>query len=85
MTPIGFNFYDDPTHIRPYNKKSYENLFQQFSIKYIASEPAIFFFIPEFYGLNKLAWLNRHRWWHLISKIFANIYRPAVFIVAIKK
>ncbi|MBU0478819.1 class I SAM-dependent methyltransferase [bacterium] len=54
ITPIGFNFYDDPTHIRPYSKKSYRILFKQFSIKYISFETPVFFYLAKLYDLDKL-------------------------------
>ena len=34
FSPIGFNFYDDPTHIRPHSKTSMMNIFDNFKIDY---------------------------------------------------
>jgi len=81
ITPIGFNFYDDPTHIRPFNTQSFSRLFSDFTIDYLKFETAIFFYLDELYQLNKFSL------WFLIRKLLKilGIYKTAIFIIAKKK
>ena len=81
IMPIGYNFYDDPTHIRPYTKKSFKILFSDFSIKYVANETAIFFYLAELYNLNffSLGYLLRS-FLH-----FLGVYKTAIFVIVTKK
>lgn len=81
ITPIGFNFYDDPTHIRPHNTRSFGALFRGFSIKYLKFETPIFFYLGALYNLNQYSpgFLFRR----LLK--FLGVYKTAVFIIATKK
>ncbi|MBI5389343.1 class I SAM-dependent methyltransferase [Candidatus Woesearchaeota archaeon] len=81
LMPIGYNFYDDPTHVRPHSKKGFASLFSRFTIAYLRFETPIFFFLPDFYNLKRfsLGYLLRN----LIRVL--GIYRTAVFVIGIKK
>jgi ubiquinone/menaquinone biosynthesis C-methylase UbiE len=81
ITPVGFNFYDDPTHIRPHNVLSFRSLFGGWNIKYVKFETAIFFYLDELYSLNK------NSFWFIFRRALKAIglYKTAIFIISVKK
>ena len=50
---FGFNFWDDPTHIRPYSPKSFSSLFSEFTVKQVGITHSIHSAIAG--GLSRLA------------------------------
>jgi SAM-dependent methyltransferase len=81
ITPVGYNFYDDSTHIRPYNVKSYSSLFGHFSVKYASFEAPIFFYLPKLYNLETFSS------GYMIRKLFNffGLYNTSVFLIAKKE
>jgi len=81
ITPVGYNFYDDPTHVRPYNTKSYRRLFSNFSVKYASFEAPIFFYLPNLYDMKTLSF------GYLARKAFNlfGLYNTSVFLIAKKE
>lgn len=79
IMPYGFNFYDDPTHIRPFTIETFRQyLFKDFTIEYIRSEPPIFHYTPSLYNINPRS-LG-----HLFRRLLAGLglFRTAVFCIA---
>jgi len=80
ITPVGFNFYDDPTHVRPHNAESFRRLFAAFSVKYARWETAVYFHLDSLYGLDR-----RSAGFLLRRALNAlGLYRTAVFLIAVK-
>lgn len=80
LLPIGTNFYDDPTHVRPHSKASIAELFKDFSILRLETDEPIMFFLPGLYNIPK-AGLTR-----FIRKVMSlfGLFRIAVFLIAKK-
>ncbi len=79
--PIGTNFWDDPTHLRPHSKASFAELFKEFSVACLETDEPIMFFMPELYNIPQGGLTN------LIRKVmsFFGLFRIAVFLIAQKK
>jgi len=80
LLPIGTNFWDDPTHLRPHSKASFAELFKDFSTALLETDEPIMFFIPALYNIPKGGITN------LLRKVmsFFGLFRIAVFLIAKK-
>jgi ubiquinone/menaquinone biosynthesis C-methylase UbiE len=80
ITPVGFNFYDDPTHVRPFSREGFRTLFRDFNILHAAAETPVYFHLADLYGLkrNSPGYIARR----MLDLL--NIYRTAVFLMARK-
>ncbi len=55
ITPIGYNFYSDPTHKKPFSKKSLRKLLEKkFFIKQIKFDSPVYFYLKKMSGYRKL-------------------------------
>jgi len=83
IMPIGYNFYDDVTHKRPYTKKTLLMLLHdsQLDIKKIGFDTPIFFYLADLYKINKrsIGYFARKIIYLL------NMYKTAVWVYAVKK
>jgi ubiquinone/menaquinone biosynthesis C-methylase UbiE len=78
--PIGTNFWDDPTHLRPHSKASFAELFKDFSVTLLETDEPIMFFLPSLYNIPQGGLTN------LIRKVlsFFGLFRIAVFLIGKK-
>lgn len=77
IMPVGFNFFDDPTHIRPFSLASFRKyLFHDFRILYLRFEAPVFFFLSGLYGIKGFSY-----WFRRMINLLG-IYRTAVFLIA---
>jgi SAM-dependent methyltransferase len=78
--PIGSNFYDDPTHIRPHSKESFKELFKAFNVESLEVDEPIMFHMPALYGIPTRSAT------HALRKILSwfGLFRIAVFLAARK-
>jgi SAM-dependent methyltransferase len=81
ITPVGYNFYDDETHIRPYSVQGIRSLLNDYDVKYVKFETPVFYFLSSLYGIKKKSLFMYLR---SILKMFG-LYRTAVFFIARKK
>ena len=81
LLPIGTNFWDDPTHLRPHSKASFTEIFKDFQALLLETDEPIMFFLPSLYNIPRGGLTN------LIRKVmsFFGLFRIAVFLIAKKK
>jgi ubiquinone/menaquinone biosynthesis C-methylase UbiE len=78
MSPSSFNFYDDPTHVRPHNKQSFSRLFSDFNIQYVKFESSIYMYAAQKERRFSPKYILRQ-----MLKCLG-VYRNVVFIIAKK-
>jgi|SRR5581483_11451500 len=78
--PIGTNFWDDPTHLRPHSRGSFAELFKEFTVLCLETDEPIMFHLPELYDIPRLSLT------HAVRKVlsFFGLFRIAVFLIAKK-
>lgn len=81
VMPFGYNFYDDPTHVRPFNSTSFNALFTKWNIRYLGFETPIFYYLDRLYKLKRFSFGFMFR--RLLN--FLGLYRTAIFIIAVKR
>jgi len=74
VTPIGTNFWDDPTHLRPHSKASFAELFKRFTVEYLKVEPPIMFFLADLYQVSRFSFRQ------FLGML--GLYKIAVFLIA---
>lgn len=81
LLPIGTNFWDDPTHLRPHSKASFTEIFKDFQELLLETDEPIMFFLPSLYNIPRGGITQ------LIRKVlsFLGLFRIAVFLIAKKK
>ena len=72
FSPIGFNFYNDPTHVRPYTKKNFGRLFNKFNIIFLSFDES------SHYCLSGKKDFFRN------LLFFLNLYKTVSFVIARK-
>jgi ubiquinone/menaquinone biosynthesis C-methylase UbiE len=80
LLPIGTNFWDDPTHLRPHSRASFAELFKNFSVQLLETDEPIMFFLPGLYNIPQGGLTNMIR--SILS--FFGLFRIAVFLIAKK-
>ncbi|MFH0832253.1 MAG: class I SAM-dependent methyltransferase [Candidatus Aenigmatarchaeota archaeon] len=48
ITPVGYKFYSDKTHKKPFSKKSLKSLLSRFKVQKICFDTPVYFYLKEF-------------------------------------
>ena len=79
FTPIGFNFFDDPSHLRPYSVEGFKNLINvdnQYTVLYKKFDNPNFIYYPDLYEIKR----NFGYFFRLFLKTFG-LYRSASSVI----